>query len=66
MRFALCYKYDFKDSKREVILDSKEIKREFIYDFMKEIISRLNDQNFKVVKHFFDESLIIFLNQKLK
>lgn len=57
---------DWKDSIELILnLNSAERKREFIYDFMKEIISRLNDQNFKVVKHFFDESLIIFLNLRI-
>ena len=56
----------WKDSIELILnLNSAERKREFVYDFMKEIISRLNDQNFKLVKHFFDESLIIFLNQRL-
>ena len=56
----------WKDSIELILnLNSAEIKREFIYDFMKEILNRLNDQNFKLVKHFFDESLIIFLNQRL-
>lgn len=57
---------DWKNSIELILnLNSAEIKREFIYDFMKEILNRLNDQNFKLVKHFFDESLIIFLNQRL-